>query len=131
MAFTWVAVHKDGTLCHQFDPTTGAERSSEHIDRKQLATMVLYGHDNQPILTQHFESGHRLIYRRRVEQEPGGIPIVCHLLGWQKTVGTENVQHIAYVFEADGRIVVGGNWRNEHRWFYAPQLVPAEGIEVE
>lgn len=135
MAFTWVAVYKDGSLFHQYDQN-GAERSSEHIDRKKLLSFVLYDHDNRPLLTQNLDPGHRLIYRRRVEQSPGGDAIVCHLVGWQQTVYTQdghprNVQHISYVFEADRRIVMGGRWRSDHRWFYPVTTVPAEDVAVE
>lgn len=131
MAFTWAAVYKDGEVFQQFSPDDGSERSSERIDRKRLSSFVLYGHDGKVLFVQNLDPGHRLIYRRRVESVPGSDTLVVHLVGWQKNVGGENVQHITYAFEKDGRIILAGKWRDDHRWFYSVAPVAAEEVEVE
>jgi len=131
MAYTWVAVYRDGTTYRQICPETGADRSSEAIDRRQLECLCLYGHGGELVLTQHYEPGQRPIYRRRREYSPGlGIDVVCHLVGWQQTIAGQNVQHIAYVFENDGRIIMAGRWQASHPWFYPIVPVEAEKIEV-
>lgn len=136
MAFTWAAIYHDGTVFPQIDPATGSERSSERIDRKRLSSFILYGHDRNPLFVQHFDPGHRLIYRRRVEQEPGGQTLIVHLVGWQETAyardGTpKDYQHMTYAFENDNKIVMAGKWRAEHRWYYPVQSNPAEEVAVE
>lgn len=131
MAFTWAALYSDGEIFPQYEHSSGVERSSERVDRSRLRSFMLYGHQGELILTQHYDPGQRMIYRRRTEVDSSGGVVVCHLVGWQRTVGDQNVQHVAYVFEADSRIVLGGKWRDGHRWFYEPRPVPAEEAEVQ
>lgn len=131
MAFTWAAVYQDGEIFHQFNPEDGSERSSERIDRKRLSSLVLYGHDAKVLFVQNLDPGHRLIYRRRMEAMPGDEVLTVHLIGWQKTVGGENVQHITYAYEKDNRIIMAGRWQDDHRWHYPIVPVPVEDIEVE
>lgn len=131
MAFSWTAIYNDGELLHQIDRITGAEYSSESIDRKRLSSLVLSGNDGLPILVQHFESGQRMIYRRRIEQTLDGSKAVCHLIGWQMTVDGRNIQHVTLVPEDGSKIVMGGKWREDHRWLYPIQAVKADEIEVE
>lgn len=133
---TWVAVYNDGTALAQFD-TTGKEFSSEEIDRRKLKSMLLF-FNGKVVLTQHFEPGQRLIFRRRVAITPGVSPDgsgdtreFVYLLGWQRTVGNENIQHIAYVFETSARIELAGKFDDRHAWFYEPKWLPCESQEVE
>lgn len=136
MAFSWVAVYKDGGLLHQIDPDTGSERSSERIDRAALSSFVLLDHDGSTKLVQHLDPGHFLIYRRRTERDATGATTVVHLVGWRRIIsigGGEPVicQHVAYAFESDGRVAMAGDWRDDHRWYYPIKLTPAEEVAVE
>ena len=77
------------------------------------------------ILELHLEPGQRLIYRRRHAQTIGKPLITVTIVGWQQTIAGQNVQSIAYVFE-DGRIELAGRWKEDHPWFYSPQLLSFE-----
>lgn len=125
---TWRAEYKDGTVVEQYNAgRTPNEISSEALDRKQVKSfsLMMRSLDNHPLFTLHLEEGQRFIYRRRTAMKSDGTKEVCHLLGWQKTVNSENVQSIAYVFE-DGRIELGGKFKEGHPWFYSPQFVKVE-----
>ena len=130
MGYSWVAVYTDGTrFCRDQD---GVTVSSEQIDRHRLASFILLDENNKPIITQHLDCGQRLIYRRRVDKRPGRADIVCHLIGWQQTVGDTNIQHVAYVFEEYvPRIELAGRFRDDHPWFYAIHPVPSDAVEVQ
>lgn len=126
----WLATYTDGTTLGQYNGT-GAEYSSERIDRSKLASFALIAEDGSKLLHIHFEPGQRLIFRRRVEQSVGGSPLVCHLVGWQQTIHGQNVQSIAYVFEEGARIEIAGRFQEGHRWFYPVEPVPCELEEHE
>jgi ribosomal protein L32 len=97
----------------------------------------------QPIFKIHLESGQRLICRRRTGKrvkisnvmeckEVGELDVegeyYFYIVGWQQTIEGKNVQAIAYIFE-DGHIELAGNWKNNHKLFYAPNLLPEESGE--
>jgi hypothetical protein len=124
MFYTWRATYKDGTV---FDASKDHDLSVDRLDRKQLEQFGLVNQSGKSLMTLHLDPGQRLIYRRRVSRPDGAKDSVCHLLGWQQTVGGQNVQSILYVFE-DGRIEMAGRFREDHPWFYAPKL---RRVEVE
>jgi hypothetical protein len=125
MFYTWRATYKDGTV---FDKSKDDALSVDRLDRKQLKQFELVNQTGKSLMTLHLDPGQRLIYRMRGDLDRGtGKDLVCHLLGWQQTVGGQNVQSILYVFE-DGRIEMAGRFREDHPWFYAPKL---RRVEVE
>jgi len=119
----WEARYNDASL-HQFNGD-GSENKYADIDRNRLLSFVLYGDDGKPVFELFLDPGQRLIYRRRVRKSPGLADIIIYLVGWQMTVGGENVQSIAYVSE-DGQVALAGRWRDDHPWFYSIQAVPSE-----
>lgn len=120
----WLATYHDGETLGQYNGH--GESSSEQIDRSKLASFTLIAEDGSKLLTLHLETEQRLIFRRRVEQSVGGSPIVVYLVGWQQTIHGQNVQSIAYVFAEGAQIELAGKFREDHRWFYGPQLVSCE-----
>ena len=125
MTYTWRATYKDGTV---FDASVDQSLSVDRLDRKQLDKFELVSQAGASLMTLHLDPGQRLIYRMRTTmQQSGRKSSVCHLLGWQQTVGGQNVQSILYVFE-DGRIEMAGKFKEDHPWFYAPEL---RRVEIE
>jgi hypothetical protein len=120
MPYTWRATYKDGTV---LDASKDRDLTVDGLDRKQLERFELVSQAGASLMTLHLDPGQRLIYRRRVMLAQGaGKPSACHLIGWQQTVGGENVQSILYVFEDDGRVEMAGRFRENHPFFYPPQL---------
>lgn len=131
--YTWIAIYRDGSHTIQVSPGRG-EVSSEAIRREHLARLVIRGHDGRPVFSQNFEDGQRPIYRRRVEKQPDGTDVVCHLVGWHRTMHDadgrpEDIQHVTYLFE-DGRIVAAGKFIEDHPWFYSPVWTDREMVAV-
>jgi hypothetical protein len=130
----WAAIYDrpDGdAVLHQFDPATGREHSGEQVDRTRLVAMTLADGAGRPFLEQHYAPGMRLIYRRRVEQRvPALRPAVAHLLGWQRAVGGVNCQHVSYLFEESGAVIMVGPFDESHGWFYPPEPVPGDARPV-
>lgn len=125
--YVWLAVYRDGTslLGYENDQYVCSTR----IEREKLEKIILYGHDRlTPIVTQFYSPGQRVIYRRRIELKAGR-QTVCHLLGWQKTVNGESIQHITYAFE-DGRLWNSGKFNSEVPWMEATVPIPADAVEV-
>jgi hypothetical protein len=85
----------------------------EDIDRSRLASFCLLK-EGTVVFHMLLQPGHRLIWRKRVILTPGGTEQVWHLVGWQKTVGGQNIQCIAFVSEADGMVVMAPEWQGEH-----------------
>jgi hypothetical protein len=81
------------------------------------------------VLTQLLEPGQRFIYRRRVAVNSSGAQIVCHLVGWQRTLHGTNIQHISYVFE-NGEITNGSKFQGKGGWMAEIQEVPEDSHVV-
>jgi len=133
----WVAYYTDDTHLRQYDDA-GVESKYADIDRARLASFALYDGGKQDdqyvtatrkLLHLHLEPSQRLIYRRRIEKPVGAPENVCYMIGWQQTIGGQNVQSICYLFEEDGTIEVAGRYNESHPWFYSPQPVPGEPNE--
>ena len=119
-----MAAYQDGTTVSYIQ--NGLPVSADIIDRDSVQTFMLFDTNlKKAIITMHIDPGQKLIYRRRTEIHPGKDPIICHLVGWRKTVGSECMQSIAYCFE-DGRIEMAGKFKEGHPWFYSPKLRPSE-----
>lgn len=123
MAITWKAIYNNGMRLPQFNED-GSENKYPEIDRSRLSAFEIYNMDKL-ILRIHFEKGRRLIYRKRVSRGLSGKQQAIYLIGWQQTIAGQNIQDIAYVFE-DGHIELAGKWKEDHRWFYAPNLIAVE-----
>ena len=127
--FAWIAKYRDGSFVSQYNEQ-GKERSTDNIPARQtLESFSLIDVPNKKvIITIHFDDNQRLIYRRRTEMIQGyGSVVACHLVGWQQKINGSNIQSIAYVFEPDGRIELGGKFRDDHPWFYSPTI---RGFEI-
>jgi len=112
---TWVAKYRDGQFVTQHKGN-GEMMSADNVDRKLVESFSLLNGE-KIIFTLHLDPGQRLIYRRRVEQNVGGEQKVCHLVGWRGDIA----QSICYVFE-DGQVEMAGAFREDHPWFYSPNL---------
>ena len=123
MELTWKAVYSEGEL-NQYNQD-GSVNKYTNIDRTILKFFELFDKDKL-ILRVHLGNDRRLIYRRRVSLSmEGTITEVVYLVGWQKTVGGENVQSISYIFE-DGHIEMAGAWNEKSPFAYAPNLIREE-----
>ena len=102
---TWYVTYKDGER-HDYKQF---EFTIAHIDKIKIDTLVLHDPSKaEPKIIIHFDDPRkRPIYVRKIEM-PGIRPFktVCHVVGWQMDVGTENVQSISYCFETINRRVV-------------------------
>lgn len=124
MLYGWIAAYRDGTTISHIND--GKEVSADAIDRERVQTFMLFNIlTKKAILTLHLDQEQKFIYRRRTEISPNRQPIVCHLVGWRKTINNECVQSIAYCFE-DDRIELAGKFREDHPWFYSPKLRATE-----
>lgn len=117
----WVAQYEN-ELFPQYNED-GTENKYADIDRERLTAFSLV-RDGGILIRLHLDKGQRLIYRRRVEMRPGDKMTVCYLIGWQKTVGGENIQSIACIFEHLGTVEVISEWRDG--WFDKPELLEFE-----
>lgn len=128
MNIRWAAQYDDGSVVNQVSPD-GRELSYDQLEnRDRIAIFSLWNLETRrPLLTLHLDPEQKLIYRRRVWQQPGQSEpdLVVYLVGWRRTVGGECLQSIAYVFE-DGRVELAGRFRENHPLFDAPVLRPFE-----
>ena len=120
--FTWKANYNDETSLSQY--TGNTTNKYPDIDRSKLVSFEILKY-NKPFFMLYLEDDRRLIYRRRcfmnmMTKETHSVLIV----GWQKTVGGENVQSINYLFE-DGRIESHGSWK-EQAMYSQPNLIEVE-----
>ena len=123
---TWTAHYADGTTLPQHEGDK--ENRYLDIDRSRLVAFSLRK-DGQDVLTVHLDPGMRLIYRRRVFLRLGAdAPTVFYLVGWQKTVGGENVQAISVIAEDSGKVHVIGRWRDDHPVFSGVELIDGEDV---
>jgi hypothetical protein len=120
----WEARYNDGTVLSQ-NRADGGENRYADIDRSRLDSFALVRADGTAVLQLHLDTGQRLIFRRRVEQQASGTERIVYLVGWQQTVNGTNIQSIAYV-TGDGETHLAGRWREDHPWFYSAQPVPCE-----
>lgn len=120
----WIARYNDGEILPQYNED-GSENKYADIDRGRLTEFALVDNSNEPVFALHLDPGQRLIYRRRVEMRTGVGEFTVYLVGWQMTVGGQNIQSIAYISE-DKQIHMAGAWRDDHPWFYSIQTVPCE-----
>ena len=125
--YTWQAIYNDGTdlwECSLRSPTTSSNGErvvagpivDEHpiiakydqIDRDKLEKFNVYERgklgtkDLKPIISIDIKPGYRLIWRKRRHQRVIGpqVPFkTVYLVGWQATIGGENVQSIIYLYE--------------------------------
>ena len=116
--YKWIALYGDGSIVKQYN----AEREPKEIsvdilNKDNIDTFFINNDNGDVVLAFHLDENQRLIYRRRVSF--GAEEAVCHLVGWQMTVGETNIQSIVYCFE-DGRLEIAGKFREDHPWFYTP-----------
>lgn len=126
MPIQWRAHYSDGTSFPQYNPE-GTENRYADIDKGRLIAFELE-QDDRPIFCMHLDAGARLIYRRRVFMRPGEGQIVFYLVGWQKTVGGENVQSVAIIPENNPQIHMIGKWRDDHPVFASIEPMPGEEL---
>ena len=120
----WKAIYSDGKSLNQYNEDKSVNKYTD-IDRTALKFFELYN-GNKIIIRVHLGDDKRLIFRRRVSLSMNStITEVIYLIGWQKTIGKENIQSISYIFE-DGHIEMAGAWNEESPFAYAPNLIKEE-----
>lgn len=127
MALFCTALYSNGAALELW---THQGYSSEDIDRSRLESVIIFGTRGNPILVQRFEPGQRLILRRRTKHRNGIDPATGEpwinttviLLGWQRQIGKEKIQHISVIFD-DEHIENISNYQEDHDWFYPIQEV--------
>lgn len=120
---SWVAVYADGDTLPQYN-RDGTENKYKDIDRSRLTEFNLYTAEGVLRYALFLDPGQRLIWRRRVSLTSQGGRSVIHLIGWQMTVGDQNIQSISYVPEVGQATLSAGRFREDHPLFYS--LVPHE-----
>lgn len=123
--FNWKAVYDDDTKLSQFN-SDGSENKYTDIDRSKLVQFVL-SFDTVPKLVIHLDKSKRLIYRRRVAMNSGGIIQVVWLAGWQEKRNGINVQSVSFLFE-DGHVEVVDGFKENHSWFYSINFLEEEKV---
>ena len=123
--FQWRAVYNDGSHLMQID-YDGNKHSYSDIDRTKLEAFEMY-EGGVRVISIRFKPGQRLIWRRRVLMQSGGIKEVCHIIGKQETIDGKNYQGIIGLFESDGRIEVTGKFEEGHPWFSPVSVHESEG----
>ena len=103
-----VAIYNDGTSLEL------KNASYQEIDRSKLVCFSLCSEEGKNVFQLILKKDQRLIWRKRVITTVGGQEHVWHLVGWQKTMGGENIQCIAYISEDDGAVIMAGEWEGEH-----------------
>lgn len=127
MDLMWIAVYEDGTNLRQFDEN-GHEARYSDIERERLTEFHLVNKDDEArtIFALALDPGQRLIYRRRVATSGNNEPKwTITMVGWQQTINGQNVQSISWIFP-EGGIIQTGRFREDHRLFYATELLPFE-----
>jgi len=127
--FAWVAVYGDDDYLFQF-ADDGTENAYSKIEREKLKEFHLLdkntGKTIYALALDHPDQ--RLIYRKRISMSgvSGEKQWEIALVGWQRKVGDENVQALAWVFP-DGSIIQTGKFREDHPVFYGVELI--DGVE--
>lgn len=132
--FTFTCVYANGDQL-----TLSDDLSIDKVPRENLVAMVVKIGDKQELFTLHLEPEQKLIYRHRglisagvpktQEKEPD-----IYLIGWTQQVNGKNTQSITYICDFPGRgftIHQAGKWRDDHPWFYRPELRKWEVNEGE
>lgn len=128
-AFRWVAHYNDGRALYQEKPD-GSKHTYADIERDKLVAFDLWVGDRLIVRVdlrpdRLGDSPKRLIWRMRHLMNDKGRDDVIHLVGWQRTVGGENVQAICYVFE-DGAVLLSGEWGGEGGYMHPITLLECE-----
>lgn len=124
----WVAVSRDGSILSSDD------HSSEEIDRQNLKSLMIVDLDGNPVITQHYFPGQRMIYRARTAMRTGvGVLDRIHILGWEE----HGIEHVAFIAESDKSIEMGRFIPPDHPlakekpWHYEIELAATDLIRVE
>lgn len=124
---TWVARYNSG---HHVQYNAEGEYQDKYadIDRENLKYFELWTVKPYKCLIRlHFDTpDKRLIWRRRVFKKTDGSEIPVYLIGWQITVGEQNIQSINVVFP-DGHIEQIDKWQEDNPIFESPIPHPHEG----
>lgn len=131
MDLRWIAVYKDESILPQYKED-GTENAYSDIDRENLSEFhVIDAEDgNNTVYALALEEGDRLIYRKRHMTSGSGEQLGhIFMVGWQKTVGGENVQSIGWIFP-NGSVIQTGKFREDHRLFYGVEFMDFEDAIV-
>ena len=110
--YTWQAVYNDGISLWECNSERIIIAKYSQIDRSNLIKFNIYEteklgtQDLKLVISLDIKSGYRLIWRKRRHQRMIGpqVPFkTVYLVGWQATIGGENVQSIIYLYE-DGKM---------------------------
>lgn len=69
----------------------------KNIKRDKLKSFALFRDDNTPIFELFYEPNQRPIYRRRGFNIGGGGNQYVYIIGWQRTIGGENIQSLNFI----------------------------------
>ena len=122
--FIFTVVYKNGDKL-----TLGDDLSIDDIPREDLIGMVVKI-GTSALFTLHLEPGQNLIYRHRTITSPGVTPEQqkepdIFIVGWTQLIGGKSIQSITYICDWPGRgfqLHQAGKWRDDHPWFYKPNL---------
>lgn len=121
--FKWIAYYNDGTLLEQIEDD-GSKNAYGDIERDKLRYFDLVDREtNDKAFSMAFESGQKLIWRRRTDAMTGE---VVHIVGKKETVDGKRYDGIVAVFY-DGSIEVSDKWDDNHPWFANVIPHPEEG----
>ncbi len=131
--FIFTALYKDGGQV-QLSGTL----SYDDLKRENLSAFkVSIG--KSELFTLHLEEGQRLIHRARTATTPGitkekSKHPQIYMVGWRQKVNGKDIQSITYICDWPGRgfqIHQAGKFKDDHPWFYPPNLKVYEVEEGE
>lgn len=128
----WRAVYDDGTSLSQYNDD-GTENLYADIDRSRLAEFQIIDSDRGRLRHALLlnDPRKRLIWRRRTQTYQDGGSASFHLVGWQITIGDENIQSVTLVSEQEGQedlSIASTGWREDMVIFCAPELLEFETV---
>lgn len=123
--FSWIAVYGEDDFLYQF-PDDGTENSYASIERDRLKEFhVIDKRTRRTIVAIAFDNpNQRLIYRKRISMSgiSGDKQWEICLVGWQRSIGGENVQSLNWIFP-DGSLIQTGRFQEDHPIFYSVELI--------
>lgn len=119
--YNWKVTLDDGLVINQVDEE-GRKYAYEDLPHARIRLFEL--HDQGVVgLRMTFQPGEQLIWRRRVQMQPGNqVTEVCHIVG--KKVGS--LTGVVGFFESDGRVEAVQEFLPNSRWFYPPEFFEFE-----
>ncbi len=119
--YNWRVQLDDGLVIDQVD-SEGRKYAYEDLPHARIRLFELQK-ENEVGFRMNFQPGEQLIWRRRVQMQPGGLVTeICHIVG--KKVG--KLTGVVGFFESDGHVETVEEFLPNSNWFYPPEFFEFE-----